>query len=99
MPGGRVAVRVRGAHARLVPIRSSYTALALRLQSGAPSGPLVGGRGRNAVHKMLESLGDGDRHGLSLRRSRATWLCAHLTAGTRARRVAAHRGTAVGQHA
>ena len=80
--GGRVAVRVRGAHARLVPIRSSYTALVLRLQRGAPSGPLVGGRGRNAVHKLLESLRDGDRHGLSLRRSRATWLCAHLTAGT-----------------
>ena len=82
MSGGRVAVCVRGAHVRLVPIRSSYTAVALRLQRGAPSGRLVGGRGRNAIHKMLESLGGRDRKGLSLRRSRATWLCAHLTAGT-----------------
>ena len=80
--GRRVAVRVRGPHARLVPIRSAYTASALRLQAGAPTGPLVGGRGRNAVHKMLESLAGGDRDGLSLRRSRATWLCAHLAAAT-----------------
>ncbi len=82
LAGERIAVRVRGPHARLVPVRSSYTALAVRLQRGASCGPLVNGHGRNAVHKLLESLGDRDRDGLSLRRARATWLCAHLTAGT-----------------
>ena len=80
--GERMAVRVRGPHPRLVPIRTSYTALALRLRRDASCGLLVSGRGRNAVHKLLESLGDGDRDGLSLRRARATWLCAHLTVGT-----------------
>ena len=80
--GERVAVRVRGPQPRLVPVRASYTALAVRLQRDASCGPLVGGRGRNAVHKLLESLGNGDRDGLSLRRARATWLCAHLTAAT-----------------
>ena len=82
LAGGRVAVRVRGSHCRLVPIRADYTALARYLRDTSPRGRIVTSTSRNAVHGLLEGLGSADRGGLSTRRSRATWLRAHLVAGT-----------------
>ena len=79
---GRLAVRVRGAHARVVPIRGDYTDLARRVTADGSARRLVGGAGHNAVHKLLESVAPGGVGGLSLRRGRVTWLCAHLNAGT-----------------
>ena len=79
---GRLAVRVRGPHARLVPIRADYADLARRVADNGPAGRLVTSSARNAVHRLIESVAPGGPGGLSLRRGRATWLCAHLAAGT-----------------
>lgn len=76
--GGRVAVQVHGKKARLVPIRTDYTALALEAAEAAQEGRFFTARGANATYDAASRLCDG----LSLRRARSTWLTAHLRAGT-----------------
>ena len=80
---GRVGVVVGGRNARLVPVRAGYTALALRAVSeAAVAGRSIGFSGsQNAVYVVCGGLKVGDV-GLSLRRARATWLRAHVVAGT-----------------
>ena len=82
---GRLAVRVRGRDARLVPVRACCTELvrrAVRLVAERTDGStrLLGSCDRNAAGRIAASLPITD--GMSLRRARATWLTAHLVAGT-----------------
>ena len=79
---GRLAIRVRGAKARLVPFRKGYTKLALQAVNTAGKGQFVTTTGRNSVYRISSELDTGDGEGLSLRRARSTWLQAHLVAGT-----------------
>ena len=79
---GRLAVRVRGKNPRLTPIRNQYTALARLAVQGAGEGRFVQNGGRNLVYNICARLDPGDGEGLVLRRTRSTWLLAHLAAGT-----------------
>ena len=80
---GRVAVQVNGTNARLVPIRAAYTELLLRaVDLSAPQERFVRAVSANSVTRAAERVGvHGDGH-LRLRRSRTTWLTAHLMAPT-----------------
>ena len=79
---GRLAVRVKGRNARLVPIRRHYTQLARQAVAAAGGKRFVRSRDRNAVHRVAEDLAAVGGKGLSLRRARSTFLAAHLKAGT-----------------
>ena len=84
---GRLAIQVRGRRPRLVPIRASWTATvrqAVRFaqeRDGRSSTWFIRHRDKNAVSRIAASLDFGEG-GLNLRRARATWLTAHLMAGT-----------------
>ena len=75
---GRIAVQVRGERERLVPIRSDYTALVLEAAEDAQTGRFFSVSGPNAAYDTASRLCGG----LSLRRTRSTWVAAHLRAGT-----------------
>ena len=82
---GRLAVRVRGRDARLVPVRECCTELVRRAarlvaERSDESTRFLGSSDRNAAGRIASSLPITD--GMSLRRARATWLTAHLVAGT-----------------
>ena len=79
-------VRVRGSDARLVPIRASWTdtarrAIQLVQDRSEPCPRFIPAQDRNAAARAAHRVAVGDTS-LSLRRARATWLTAHLTAGT-----------------
>ena len=83
---GRLVVRVRGSDARLVPIRASWTdtarrAIQLVQDRSEPCRRFIPAQDRNAPARAANRLRVGD-DSLSLRRARATWLTAHLAAGT-----------------
>ena len=75
---GRLAVRVRDRHPRLVPIRKDYTDLVIAAIGASATDRLVPPDGRDIVHTTARRL----RPALSFRRARSTWLVAHLIAGT-----------------
>ena len=82
----RLVVRVRGNDARLVPIRASWTdtarrAIQLVQDRSEPCPRFITAQDRNAAARAANRIRIGDTS-LSLRRSRATWLTAHLEAGT-----------------
>ena len=79
---GRLAIRVRGPKARLVPFRKGYTKLVLQAVTVVGKGRFVTTTGRNSVYRISGELDTGDGEGLSLRQARSTWLQAHLVAGT-----------------
>ena len=83
---GRLVVQVRGKDARLVPIRACWTdtarqALALAHQRAGRCTRFIVPQDRNAAARAANRVHIGDTS-LSLRRARATWLTAHLEAGT-----------------
>lgn len=83
---GRLVVQVRGRDARLVPIRGDWTdttlqALHLARQRAERCPRFVIPQDRNAAARAANRIRIGDI-ALSLRRARATWLTAHLEAGT-----------------
>ena len=83
---GRLVVRVRGNDARLVPIRACWTdtarqALAFARQRAERCARFIIPQDRNAAARAANRIRIGDT-ALSLRRARATWLTAHLDAGT-----------------
>ncbi len=80
--GGRLAVQVRGRHPRLAPIRQDYTTFAREAADGSPTDRFFPTDARNAVHSVAGRLDPGDGQCLVLRRSRSTWLVAHMVAGT-----------------
>ena len=78
----------RSRNPRLVPIRACWTETARRAAQLAhqrhgdrPTTRFIGAADKNAVTRLAASL-DFGQGGLSLRRARATWLTAHLLAGT-----------------
>ena len=82
----RLVVQVRGRDARLVPIRTCWTdttrqALTLAHQRPEPCARFIRPQDRNAAARAANRIRIGDIS-LSLRRARATWLTAHLAAGT-----------------
>lgn len=80
---GRLAIEVRGRSPRLTPLRKDYTQLARAAADLTSTGRLIASDARNAVHSVTSRLDPGNGRGLNLRRSRSTWLTAHLLAGTR----------------
>ena len=89
MPGGRLAVSVRGEQPRLVPIRRDYTPLAREaLDVAHESGVdrFLYGNSHLASEAAYRLLGDRrvdpNVETFSVRRARNTWLLAHLRAGT-----------------
>ena len=84
---GRLAIEVRGRRPRLVPIRACWTPTVLqaarlaRERDGRSSTWFIRHHDKNAVSRIAASLDFGEG-GLNLRRARATWLTAHLMAGT-----------------
>ena len=84
---GRLAIEVRGRRPRLVPIRACWTPTVLqaarlaRERDGQSSTWFIRHHDKNAVSRIAASLDFGEG-GLNLRRARATWLTAHLLAGT-----------------
>ena len=83
---GRLVVQVRGRDARLVPIRAGWTDTARRAvqlvkERSEPCDRFIRPRDRNAAARAASRVSIGDTS-LSLRRARATWLAAHLVAGT-----------------
>ena len=82
LEGGRLAIQVRGNNPRSVPIRNDYTNLARDAAEDSPTDRFFPTDVRNAVHSVAERLDPGDGQSLSLRRSRSTWLVAHMVTGT-----------------
>ena len=83
---GRLAVQVRGRDARLAPIRACWTdavrqAVQLVAEQPGTSTRFFVSQDRNAAARAANSVSIGHTN-LSLRRARATWLTAHLVAGT-----------------
>ena len=85
---GRLAIRVRGRNARLVPIRGCCTDLvrqAVSLVQQRPPGSsrrFVLANDTNAGARLANTVAIGRDRGFSLRRARSTWLTAHLRAET-----------------
>ena len=83
---GRLVVQVRGSDARIVPIRECWTDAARRAvqlvkERAAKCDRFIIPQDRNAAARAANRVAVGDTS-LSLRRARATWLTAHLEAGT-----------------
>jgi len=80
---GRLAIQVPGHRARLVPVRAAYTEAARQAaELAAGQDRFIGGGGRNSAYKVAERLTGKGLGALSFSRARATWLTAHLVAGT-----------------
>lgn len=84
---GRLAIQVRGRNERLVPIRACWTqtvrqaiSLATEQQPDTNGRFICSDRVANAA-KVANHISIGDQF-LQLRRARATWVAAHLRAGT-----------------
>lgn len=82
----RLVVQVRGRDARIVPIRECWTDTARRAvklvqQRADRCDRFIVAQDRNAAARAANRVHVGDTS-LSLRRARATWLTAHLEAGT-----------------
>ena len=82
----RLAVQVRGRDARLVPIRACWTDTTRQVLAVARLRPercarFIIPQDRNAAARAANRTRIGNT-ALSLRRARATWLTAHLEAGT-----------------
>ena len=78
---GRLGVRVRGRHPRLVPIRHAYTPLVTEAVELVGDGRFVKATHRTAVYTLCRKVAVGGL-ALSVRRARSTWLVAHLHAST-----------------
>ena len=85
---GRLVVQVRGDQPRLVPVRVRWTETvreAIRAAHSRPPPPpdrFVTVKGHSSAAGFARRLPCGMAGGVSLSRARATWLAAHLLAGT-----------------
>ncbi len=77
--GGRVGMRVEGRPAGVVPARAAYTNILRDAAREVATGSFVTAYGASAVYSVAAGI---TTEGLSLPRARATWLTAHLVAGT-----------------
>ena len=80
LKGDRVGIRVEGRYAEIVPVRDQYTEVVREAAQEACAGLFIVTGGDNSVYNIAAGITDD---GLSLPRARATWLVAHLVAGTR----------------
>ena len=78
---GGLAVNVEGKHPRLVPMRRSYTELTKRLLADTRGGPFFKAKYANRVYGVAERITARDGGHLLFRRTRTTWLQAHIRAG------------------
>ena len=76
---GRIGLRTER-YAEVVPVRDLYTPVVREAAEQAGTGKFFNTDGENTVYNIAAGLTD---EGLSLPRARATWLVAHLVAGTR----------------
>lgn len=79
---GRLAVDTAGRRPRRVPIRREYTELAREAMSLCKRGRFIAGAAGQRNHYIASKLSVGALGRLSLRRARATFVAAHLVAGT-----------------
>ncbi|WP_419922602.1 hypothetical protein [Candidatus Poriferisodalis sp.] len=77
-----LAIRVGGPNARLVPIRDSYDELVRTAIQQTTGQRFITKEGKNAAYAVASGLQVAGLGKFSLRRARATWICAHLRAGT-----------------
>lgn len=77
--GGRIGIRTDH-YAEVTPFRDLYTEVVREAAREARTGKFVVTKGDNTLYNIAAGLTD---EGLSLPRARATWLVAHLVAGTR----------------
>ena len=75
--GGRLGMRVRDRHPRVVPIRRDYTPLVAEAMEMVGGDRFATATHRTAVYLLCRQLALGDQV-LSVRRSRSTWLVAPL---------------------
>ena len=81
--GGRLAIDVGGRNPRLVPIRSGCTPAARKAaRAAAGQDKFIDSAHENSAYKIAERIVVGGLGQISLSRCRATWLTAHLLAGT-----------------
>ena len=85
---GRLVVQVRGPQPRLVPVRLRWTETVRQTIRAARSRPqpstdeFITAKSYTSVAYTARCLPFGMAGGVSLSRARATWLAAHLSAGT-----------------
>ena len=78
----RFGIEVFGRHARVAPIRASYTRLAELALEAANGQRFIAKTSKNLVYVAAERVAVKNAGHLSFRRARNTWLRAHLLAGT-----------------
>ena len=76
---GRIGIRTTH-YAEVVPFRDAYTEVVREAAREARTGNFIVTKGDNTVYNIAAGLTE---EGLSLPRANATWLVAHLVAGTR----------------
>lgn len=74
-------VHVEGKHFRLVPMRRSYTELTKRLLADTGGGSFFKAKHANRVYGAAERIPASEGGHLLFRRTRTTWLQAHIKAG------------------
>ena len=83
---GRIAVRLGGRYPRKVPIRPEFTDLVIQgIETHLTEGKKADEQfipDASTLSYIAGRLGAHGEGGLSLPRSRASWICAHLEAGT-----------------
>lgn len=78
-----LVIEVRGRNARLAPVRRVWTdSIVEAVKAAGLSDGFVTAQGRNTVHSVAQRLAPVNGDALSLSRARATFLTAHLAAGT-----------------
>ena len=77
--GGRIGIRTEN-YAEVVPCRDLYTEVVREAAREARTGKFISTDGEQSVYNIAAGLTE---EGLSLPRANATWLVAHLVAGTR----------------
>ena len=83
--GDRLAIRVRGRNSRIVPVRACWTDTlkeAVAATKAEQNSRFVVPKGRNSVYRFVKGIAPVNGSPLGFSRVRATWLTAHLTAGT-----------------
>ena len=82
LDGGRLGVRVQRDRTRIVPIRKHYTKLVAEACELRPHGAFFSSDKEAAPSRMAAHIEVDGQGSLSLRRARATFVCAHIRAGT-----------------
>ena len=82
LDGDRLGVRVQRGRTRIVPIREHYTKLVAEACELRPHGTFFSSDQEAAPSNVAARIEVGGQGSLSLHRTRATFVCAHIRAGT-----------------